>query len=80
MRSDWVKTQKKPTRTNQIRAVSIATCWQKFYDKMQRKRARVFSKQGFGFAGETTTEKLKKKSKNPNTVKSTSFWLNVWET
>ena len=29
---------------------------------------------------EKTIEELKKFSKNPNTVKSTSFWLNVWET
>ena len=42
--------------------------------------AGVFSKQRFGFASETTIEELKKFSKNPNTVKSTSFWLNVWET
>ncbi|XP_068712194.1 uncharacterized protein KIAA1958-like [Montipora foliosa] len=42
--------------------------------------AGVFSKQRFGFASETTIEELKNFSKNPNTVKSTSFWLNVWET
>ena len=42
--------------------------------------AGVFSKQLFGFASETTIEELKKFSKNPNTVKSTSFLLNVWET
>ena len=42
--------------------------------------ARVFSKQRVGFAGETTIEELKNFSKNPNIVKSTSFWLNVWET
>ena len=41
--------------------------------------AGVFSKQRFGFASETTIEELKIFSKNPNTVKSTSFWLNVWE-
>ena len=41
--------------------------------------AGVFSKQRFGFASETIKE-LKFFSKNPNTVKSTSFWLNVWET
>ena len=32
---------------------------------------------GFNFVSKTTIEKLKKYSKNPNTVKSTSFWLNV---
>ena len=42
--------------------------------------AGVFSKQRFGFASQTTIEELKVFSKNPNTVKSTSFWLNVWET
>ena len=40
--------------------------------------AMVFSKQRFDFVRKTTIERLKKKySKNPNTVKSTSFWLNV---
>ena len=42
--------------------------------------AGVFSKQRFGFASETTIEQLKNFSKNSNTVKSTSFWLNVWKT
>ena len=42
--------------------------------------AGVFSEQRCGFASETTIEELKNFSKNPNTVKSTSFWLNVWET
>ena len=42
--------------------------------------AGVFSKQRFGFANETTIEQFKNCSKNPNTVRSTSFWLNVWKT
>ena len=42
--------------------------------------AGVFSKRRFGFASETTIEELKHFFKNPNTVKSMSFWLNVWET
>ncbi|CAH3024027.1 unnamed protein product [Porites evermanni] len=42
--------------------------------------AGLFSKQRFGFASETTIEELKNFSKNPNTVKSTSSWRNVWET
>ena len=42
--------------------------------------AGVFRKQRFGLASETTIEQLKIFSKNPNTVKSTSSWLNVWET
>ena len=41
--------------------------------------AWVFIKQRFGFASETTIEELRNFSKNPNTVKSTSFWLKVWE-
>ena len=41
--------------------------------------AMVFCKQRFDFVRKTTIEKLKKKknSINPNTAKSTSFWLNV---
>ena len=39
--------------------------------------AVVFSKRRFDFVRKTKIEKLKKYSKNPNTVKSTSFWLNV---
>ena len=42
--------------------------------------AGVLSKQRFGFASETTIEQLRNYSKNPNTVKSTSFWLKVWKT
>ena len=69
MVSDWLKTQKKPPRTNQIRAV-ITT---KF-----KKMAMVFSKQQFNFVRKTTIEKLKKTySKNPNTVKSMFLCLNV---
>ena len=68
MVSDWLKTQKRPPRTNQIRAVLTT----KF-----KKMAMVFSKRRFDFVRETKIEKLKKYSKNPNTVKSTSFWLNV---
>ena len=69
MVSDWLKTQKKSPRTNQIRAV-ITT---KF-----KKMAMVFSKQRFDFVCKTTIEKLKKTySKNPNTVESTAVCLNV---
>ena len=70
MVSDWLKTQKKPPRTNQIRAV-LAT---KF-----KKMAIVFSKQRFNFVRKTTIEKLKKYSKNPNTVKSTGSCTFVFE-
>ena len=71
MLSDWLKTQKKPPRTNQIRDV-LTTKIQENGHGFQQTTA------GFNFVSKTTTEKLKKKySKNPNTVKSTSFWLNV---
>ena len=68
MVSDWLKTQKKPPRTNQIRAVLTT----KF-----KEMAMVFSKPRFDFVRKTTIGKLKKYSKNPNTVESTSFCLNV---
>ena len=58
MISDWLKAQKKPTRTNQIRTVSIAPHWRKFSDNMRGKMAGVFSKQRFGFVRETTIEEL----------------------
>ena len=61
MVSDWLKTQKKPPRTNQIRAVLTM----------------VFSKQRSDCVRKTTIEKLKKYSKHPNTLKSAFFWLNV---
>ena len=32
---------------------------------------------GFNFVRKTTIEKLKKYSKNPNTLKKAFFWLNV---
>ena len=49
MVSDWLKTQKKPPRTNQIRAVLTTK-----FEKM----AMVFSKR-FDFVRKTTIEKLK---------------------
>ena len=66
MLSDWLKTQKKPTRTNQIRDV-LTTKIQENGHGFQQTTA------GFNFVSKTTIEKLKKY----NTVKSTSFWLNV---
>ena len=68
MVSDWLKTQKRQSRTNQILAVLTTKL---------KKMNMVFCKQRFDFVRKTTIEKLKKHSKNPNTVKSTSFWLNV---
>ena len=67
---DWRKTQKEPTRTNQIRA-ALRTKIQENGHGFQQATT------GFNFVSKTTIEKLKKYSKNPNTVKSTSFWLNV---
>ena len=49
MVSDWLKTQKKPPRTNQIRAVLTT----KF-----KKMAMVFSKRRFDFVRKTTIEKF----------------------
>ena len=51
MVSDWLKTQKKPPRTNQIRAVLTT----KF-----KKMAMVFNKQRSDCVRKTTIEKLKK--------------------
>ena len=51
MVSDWLKTQKKPPRTNQIKAVLTT----KF-----KKMAMVFSKQRSDCVRKTTIEKLKK--------------------
>ena len=50
MLSDWLKTQKKPPRTNQIRA---------FLTIKFEKMAIVFSKRRFNFVLKTTIEKLK---------------------
>ena len=63
MVSDWLKTQKKPPRTNQIRAV--------FTTKFEKK-ALGFSKR-FDFACKTTIEKLKKYSKKPEHSKKYVF-------
>ena len=71
MVSDWPKTQKKPPKTNQTLAVLTT----KF-----KKTAMVSCKERFDFVRKTTIEKLKKHSINLNTVKSTSFWINVLKT
>ena len=49
MLSDWLKTQKKPPRINQIKAVLTI----KF-----KKMAMVFSKRRFDFVRKTTIEKF----------------------
>ena len=72
MLSDWLKTQKKPTRTNQIRAVLTTQIQENGLIGFQQMTT------GFNFVSKTTIEKFKKIfQKNPNTVKSTSFSLNV---
>ena len=53
MLSDWLKTQKKPTRTNQIRDV-LTTKIQENGHGFQQTTA------GFNFVSKTTIEKLKK--------------------
>ena len=70
LNSDWLKTQKKPTRTNQIKAVLTTQIQENGHGFQQ-------TTTGFNFVSKTTIESLKKNSKNMNTVKSTSFWLNV---
>ena len=67
---DWRKTQKEPTRTNQIRAVLTTKIQENGHGFQQ-------ATTGFNFVSKTTIEKLKKYSKNPNTLKSAFFWLNV---
>ena len=53
MLSDWLKTQKKPTRTNQIRDV-LTTKIQENGHGFQQTTA------GFNFVSKTTIEKFKK--------------------
>ena len=64
MVSDWLKTQKKPPRTNQILAVLTT----KF-----KKMAMVFCKQRFDFVRKTTIEKLKKTFQKPEHSKKYVF-------
>ena len=66
MVSDWLKTQKKPTRTNQIRAVLTTKIQENGHGFQQ-------TTTGFNFVHKTTIEKLKKYSKNPNTVEKYLF-------
>ena len=68
MLSDWLKTQKKPTGTNQIKAVLTKKIQEHGHGLQQ-------TKTGFNFVSKTTIEKLKKYSKNPDTVKSTYVFL-----
>ena len=52
MLSDWLKTQKKPTRTNQIRAVLTTKLQENGLGFQQ-------TTPGFNFVSKTTIEKLK---------------------
>ena len=64
MVSDWLKAQKKPTRTNQIRA-ELTT---KF-----KKMALVFCKQRFDFVYKTTIKQVKRKFQKPGHGKKYVF-------
>ena len=64
MVSDWLKTEKKRTRTNGIRAVLTT----KF-----KKMVMVFSKQRFDFVRKTTIEKLQKIFQKPEQSKKYDF-------
>jgi len=56
--SDWLKTQKKPTRTNQIRAVLTTKIKENGHGFQQ-------TTTGFNFVSKTTIEKLKKIFQKP---------------
>ena len=64
MVSDWLKTQKKPPRTNQILAVLTT----KF-----KKMALVFCKQRFDFVHKTTIKKVKRTFQKPEHGKKYVF-------
>ena len=64
MVSDWLKKEKKPTRTNEIRAVLTT----KF-----KKMVMVFSKRRFDFVRKTTIEMLQKIFQKPEQSKKYDF-------
>ena len=68
MLSDWLKTQKKPTRTNQIRAVLTTKIQENGHGFQQ-------TTTGFNFVNKTTIAKLKRHSKNPNTLSKKYVFL-----
>ena len=72
MLSDWPKTQKKPTRPNQIRAVLTTQIQENGHGFQQ-------TTTGLNFVSKTTIEKLKKifQKKPKHGKKSTSFSLYV---
>ena len=66
MLSDWLKTQKKPTRTNQIKAV--------LSEKIQENGLGLQqTTTGFNFVSKTTIEKLKKMFQKPEHSKKYVF-------
>ena len=64
MVSDWLKKEKKPTRTNEIRAVLTTTF---------KKMVMVFSKRRLDFVRKTTIEKLQKIFQKPEQSKKYDF-------
>ena len=66
MLSDWLKTQKKPTRTNQIRAVLTTKIQENGHGFQQ-------TTTGFNFVSKTTIEKYKKKFKKTEHSKKYVF-------
>ena len=67
MLSDWLKTKKKPTRTNQIRAVLTTKIQENGHGFQQ-------TTTGFNFVNKTTI-KLKRYSKNSNTLSKKYVFL-----
>ena len=72
MLSDWLKTKKKPTRTNQIRAV-LTTKIQEYGHGFQQTTT------GFNFVSKTTIEKLKKIFQKPEHSKKYVFLAKCFE-
>ena len=66
MVSDWLKTQKKPPRTNQIRAVLTTKIQENGHGFQQ-------TTTGFNFVSKTTIEKLKKIFQKPEHSKKYVF-------
>ena len=64
MLSDWLKTQKKPTRINQIRAVLTTKIYGYGFQQTTT---------GFNFVSKTTIEKLKKIFQKPEHSKKYVF-------
>ena len=72
MLSDWLKTLKKPTRTNQIRAVLKTKIQENGHGFQQ-------TTTGFNFVSKTTIEKLKKIFQKPEHSKKYVFLVKYIE-